>query len=103
MERIGNYAFADCSALIRVDIPKAIVIGEGAFARYDTYGSGPIFSEIILPDSLTEIHDGAFIGCESLVEITIPEGVTHFGDYTFAYCLNLERLYVVDPVFVFIS
>ena len=91
-EKIGNYAFADCSKVMSIYIPKVKEIGEGAFARYDTFGGAPAISSITLPDTLTTIKDGAFLGCESLIEIVIPESVTHMGDYLFAYCVNLTSV-----------
>ncbi|MBO4940280.1 MAG: leucine-rich repeat protein [Clostridia bacterium] len=99
VKAVGNYAFADCSALTKVEVPVVETIGEGAFARYETYGGGaPIFSEIVLPDTLTTIKDGAFIGCEGLVEIEIPSSVTSLGDYTFAYCLNLMKVVLSENI-----
>ena len=89
---IGDYAFADCSKLYSISIPNVQEIGEGAFSRYSTYGGAPIFSSISLPDTLTTIKDGAFLGCESLLEIVIPESVTFMGDYLFAYCVNLQSV-----------
>ena len=95
---IGDYAFADCSTLINVRIPVVEVIGEGAFSRYDTEGGAPTFNSIELPNTLREIKDGAFLGCEGLGEITIPKTVRSIGDYTFAYCLNLEKVVLPSTI-----
>ena len=89
---VGNYAFSDCSKIVSLLIPKIEKIGEGAFSRYSTYGGAPIFTYVALPNTLTYIGDGAFLGCEKLSEITIPSSVSSIGDYTFAYCLMLETV-----------
>ena len=89
---IGDYAFADCAALSTVLVPKVVSIGEGAFARYAKDASAPIFSRIELPDTLTTMGDGAFSGCEGLLEITLPASLTDYGDYLFAYCTNLAKV-----------
>lgn len=89
---VGDYAFADCSTLNYVNMPNVISIGEGAFARYDTEGGAPQFSEIILPNTLTTLGDGAFLGCEGLVEITLPESLVNVGNYLFSYCVNLQKV-----------
>ena len=73
---IGNYAFSDCSKIISVVMPKIEKIGEGAFSRYSTLGGAPIFTEVTLPETLTQVGDGAFLGCEKLSTITIPESVS---------------------------
>lgn len=91
-KEIGNYAFADCGILNYVNMPIVEKIGEGAFGRFAEDGSAPIISSILLPETLTTIGDGAFLGCEGLVEITIPSSVTTYGDYLFAFCLHLEKV-----------
>lgn len=89
---IGEYAFADCGGIMYLTLPKVEVIGEGAFSRYDENGGAPIITEVILPTTLKEIGDGAFLGCESLVEIELPSSIEKVGDYLFAYCLNLDKV-----------
>ena len=61
---MGNYAFAGCSSLTRLDIPN----------------------------SVTEIGDGAFDGCSSLTSLTIPETVRKIGPCAFDGCISLTNL-----------
>ncbi len=90
---VGEYAFSDCYNIVTMLIPDVVTIGEGAFSRNAQYGGGGIrVTRIELPDTLTEIGEGAFIGCEYLTEITIPSSVTEIKDYTFAYCLRLNKV-----------
>ena len=95
---VGEYAFSDCSILSYVNIPVVEEIKTGAFSRYDTYLSAPTFTSIELPDTLTKIGEGAFLGCEGLLEITIPSGVTEINDYTFSYCLNLGKVTLPETI-----
>lgn len=95
---IGNYAFSDCSKVISVIMPKVEKIGEGAFSRYSTFGGAPIFTEVTLPETLTQVGDGAFLGCEKLSTITIPESVKSLGDYTFAYCVELDNVVLPSTI-----
>ena len=44
------------------------------------------FTSIVIPDSVTSIERGAFVGCESLISIVIGNGVTSIGDAAFAGC-----------------
>lgn len=95
---IGNYAFSDCSKVVSVLMPKVESIGEGAFSRYSTLGGAPIFTYVTLPNTLTHLGDGAFLGCEKLSEITIPSSLTSMGDYTFAYCVLLETVNLPNTI-----
>ena len=51
-----------------------------------------------VPDSVKEIVDGAFEGCDSLVSINIPDSVTRIGKRTFYGCTELHRISVPDSV-----
>lgn len=98
VKHIGDYAFADCSALRILTMPVVERIGEGAFGRYSENGGAPQFSAVQLPATLTQIGDGAFLGCSGLTEITLPEGLTAVPNYTFAYCNNLKTVVLPDSV-----
>lgn len=60
VEEIGNYAFSDCASLVYLHMPKVIKIGEGAFSRYDENGGAPQIFDLILPNTLKVLSDGAF-------------------------------------------
>ena len=92
VKEIGDYAFSDCSGIITIEMPVVETIGMGAFSRYETYGGAPLITSITLPETLKEIGDGAFLGCERLESVVIPNSVTKWGDYVFAYCLLLESV-----------
>ena len=49
-------------------------------------------TELIIPDTITEIKAYAFDGCTSLTSITIPDGVTSMGSYAFFDCRGLESV-----------
>ena len=60
-------------------IPSNVsVIGERAF-------SGSSLKEIIMPESLVTIGNGAFINCTRLETITIPASVNNIGAVAFVY------------------
>lgn len=98
VKHIGNYAFADCSALAIVTVPAAEYMGDGAFGRYDQYGSAPIFEQIALPDTLTHLGEGAFIGCSGLRSVTVPSAITAIPDYTFAFNVRLTEVNLPDTI-----
>ncbi len=48
--------------------------------------------ELVLPEGVYEIGDGAFRGCNTLKSVVIPQGMERIGDAAFASCANLERV-----------
>lgn len=46
----------------------------------------------IIPDTVTDIGQGAFYGCVGLTEITIPSSVTRIGEFAFANCTGLVSI-----------
>lgn len=98
VETIGDYAFADCSSLNYLNMPIVKSIGEGAFCRYDEKSAAPQITSVVLPETLTTMGDGAFIGCEGLTEIKLPSSLTKVGDFTFALCLKLEKVELPEEI-----
>ena len=66
-------------------------IGEWAFGY-------TLLKSIIIPESVTQIEDKAFCGCENLTNITIPQSVTQIGDSAFAWCENLTSVTIPQSV-----
>ena len=50
-------------------------------------------TEVVIPDSVTEIGVGAFRGCTELTSITIPDSVTKINRYPFSDCTNIQATY----------
>ena len=121
--KIGAYAFADCSSLFYVRFPVVEEIGEGAFSQYEQYGQAPIFGgtgtdsegreALVLPETLTYLGDGTFIGCSG-VELVVFEGngltppsmegktdeevAEKYWNYLFAYCENLTEVVLPEAM-----
>ena len=109
--RIGNYAFYNHSAVNYKSIGSSVnAIGEWAFANCTA------LETVIIPDGVTNIAIRAFSGCTAmsylsigsgisqirsgtfentgLTEVTIPEGITSFiGGGAFSGSSNLETIY----------
>ena len=50
----------------------------------------------VLPDTMDQIGEMLFLGCDGLREFTVPEGYTHIGDRAFCVCRNLHKV-VLPP------
>lgn len=86
---IGNQAFDRCMALKNIVLPEGVTeIGNGAFL-----GAG--IEAIRLPNSLKTIKTKAFAQCASLKTITIPEGVEQIETAVFENNYNLSDVYVL--------
>ena len=48
--------------------------------------------QVILPDGLKSIGDGAFSECRSLVSVKIPKSVNYFGKCVFMHCTALKKI-----------
>ena len=115
--KIGYQAFLNCDRLTSVTIPDSVTtIGyqaftlctsltefKGKFASEDgrcliidgvlnsfaPYG----LTQYTIPDSVTEIGEGAFLACTSLKNVTTPDSVTEIGNNAFYDCTSLTSVY----------
>ncbi|MDA9832907.1 leucine-rich repeat domain-containing protein, partial [Gammaproteobacteria bacterium] len=54
----------------------------------------PGITRVIIPEGVTSIGHGAFIGCTGLMQITLPAGVMSIGPYAFKGCNGLTHIYL---------
>ena len=72
---------------------KEVVVPDDVYLIYDGAFDGcSSIASIELPESITEIGREAFSGCSSLILINIPAGVKEIGMHTFKGCVSLESV-----------
>ncbi len=57
-----------------------------------------VAAELVVPETVTKIADGAFRNCFALQAITLPDTVTELPDSLFENCRNLQRVIFSDKL-----
>lgn len=123
---IGENAFRNCS-ITSIFIPSGIrEIKSGAFSSSEqfkavkisnleswlkiTLNENPLMfakhlfingieaTEIVIPESITELKDNVFHGCSSIKSVTIPSSVVSIGARAFQDCINLKQISIPNSV-----
>ncbi|MBQ9456700.1 MAG: leucine-rich repeat domain-containing protein, partial [Thermoguttaceae bacterium] len=55
-------------------------------------------TEVVVPEGVTKIDEGAFSRCDSLKSVVIPEGVKIIGNEAFFVCDSLTSVAIPDSV-----
>ena len=113
---IGDMAFYDCTSLTSLTIPDSIIeIGYGAFIGTTwleekkeenpmviTNGilidGSTLTGDIVIPDTVKIIGNGAFIDNANLTSVTIPDSVISIGDSAFNNCANLASVTLSNSI-----
>ena len=103
---IGYDAFNNCDELENIYYPGSIADWcKISGLRYIMSDSRSLYIEekkiegdLVMPNSVTYIGDGAFYNCSSLTSITIPDGVEYIGDMAFYNCSGLARINIPGSV-----
>ncbi len=124
---IGSYAFTDCFGLSSVQIPNTVTyVGSYAFrgcsidsmnylgtlhdwlikswgqdwypASYHLHLNGVLLEDVSIPENITSIPVGAFMGGTSLRSARLHNNVVSVGAYAFYFCDNLTSLTIGNSV-----
>ena len=89
---LGRYVFEGCSSLTHVNIPNFTVISSGIFSNCTS------LSNIVIPESVTNIGPDAFYNCVLLSTVTIPKLVSNIGYRAFGNCESLTSIIIPKSV-----
>lgn len=102
---IGNKAFAYSTNVETVNITDISAWMNITFASSEStpirnsaaiYLNGELLTELVIPDSITEIKAYAFYDYDHLVSVTMGKGVTRVGEHAFNGCSNIKTVNVTD-------
>lgn len=71
---------------------KVIAINSAAFSK-----SKALIS-VTIPNSITNIEDYTFNGCERLQKVALPETIVQIGNFAFSYCVSLTSIAIPSSV-----
>ena len=92
LEAIPTSMLDRCPGLTSVNIPATVTeIGKYAF-RYNS------ISEVIIPDAVQTIGEGAFLGCSSLVSVMLPNNLGGISASLFQECTTLQNITIPQNV-----
>ncbi|MBQ3517715.1 MAG: leucine-rich repeat protein [Clostridia bacterium] len=103
----GQYVFEYCTALEAVYIEDLeawcnidfwTVEGNPLYHAGNLYLNGSLVTDLIIPETVTEIKNYTFYNCSSLTSVVIPEGVTSIGNYSFSGCISLTAATIPDSM-----
>ena len=103
VKNIGGYAFFDCNSLQKVIVPD---LNTWFNITFESDYSDPLqiahhlysdenteITDLIIPDGVTTINEGAFKDCIGLKSISVPNSVEEIGKYAFENCTGIKNAY----------
>ena len=102
---VGHLAFNGCTSLITIEVEAlnpvyvsldGVLFDKGQFTLLQ-YPEGKAGSYAV-PNSVTNLAEGAFSYCTGLTSVTIPNSLTTIGDYAFDGCTGLTRMTIPNSV-----
>ncbi|MBR3948359.1 MAG: fibronectin type III domain-containing protein [Clostridia bacterium] len=81
------------SGLTNIMLPESVTeIGDYAFDSCSN------LTNITLPENLISLGDGVFYCCKSLISLDIPENITSIGMYAFGHCYSLKNIIIPESI-----
>ena len=84
---IGEYAFSGCHKLLKLEWLPGVTVGQYAFQNCSSWQG--VFN---IPDGVTEIAHGVFLGCSGLQVVNMPDSVTTVGNDVFNGCGSMTNI-----------
>ncbi len=101
---IGGSVFSYCGGLTQINVEagnQKYTSVDGVLYTKDLTGlvmcpNG--LTSVTIPESVTSIGPGAFIGCGKLTSVMLPSGVSHIREWAFEACNGLTSVTIPESV-----
>lgn len=114
VKNIGRRTFYQCQELTELRLPQSVSIETPCFIGcsgltdedgniiFDgvLYWHNDIATDVIVPDNVKVIENGAFDHCSSLKKVQIPDTVTKLCQHSFESCYNLTDINIPESICV---
>lgn len=99
LTKIANDAFGEQPVDIYItDLSAWCNLDRECLYCRDLYLNGEKVEDLIIPEDITGIKTGTFVGCSSLTSVTIGDNVTSIGAFAFGSCSSLTSVTIGDGV-----
>lgn len=103
LKSIDSSAFYGCDNLSSVYITDleswlSIISSNNPFYNYHLYFNGEEVKNLVIPNSVKTIVNGAFNGCTSITSLSIANSVTSIGSAAFSGCSALASVTIPNSV-----
>ena len=111
LSNLGSWCFVDCNVntihftgnieqwCTKTWKPKDIFdVWYETSNKYSLYIGEELITNLIIPNSVTSIGEGAFARCSSLTSVEIPNSVTSIGSSAFSDCNNITSVTISNSV-----
>lgn len=110
LKNILRLAFEGCRSLTRVDLSSLETFLSLDYGNDEPtqshplkngaslYLSGSKLTDIVIPESITEIKDFALMGCKNLQSVSLHGGIKNVGKQAFDSCSALEKVHFHDNI-----
>lgn len=95
-ESLGAVYISNLEAWCNIDFFEAV--SNPTYIAHNLYLNGELLTEVVVPNTITEIKYSTFLGCSNLTSITMHEGVTSIGHYAFYGCTSLTTITIPESV-----
>lgn len=103
VKEVGYNAFFDCPSLKTIYIQDLAswckIVWDNSFNySHNIYLNGKKITNLIIPDTLSELTKSAFYGCTSIISVIIPNSINSIPSDAFMNCSSLQSITIPKSV-----